>query len=141
MNKRELKLDKYGINGKRYKELRSFCEQYPDWKNELKDHAFISAVQYSDEPKPSNHNNSDTTARHALKLIRYKKNMEMVEKVAKEVDFELWEYLIKGICYGVPINYLINVEHMPISAPAYYERRRYFFFLLDTEKDQQNYGN
>ena len=32
MNKRDLKLDKYGISPKRYKELCGFCEQYPEWK-------------------------------------------------------------------------------------------------------------
>ena len=36
MNKRQLNLEKYGISGKRYKELCGFCEQYPEWKNQLK---------------------------------------------------------------------------------------------------------
>ncbi len=141
MNKRDIKLDKYGISGKRYKELCGFCEQYQDWKKELNNHAYISAVQYGDEPKPSNHDNSDTTAKHALKMLKYKRNVDLIEKVAKEVDPDLWEYIIKAICYEVPVNYLINVERMAISAPAFYERRRYFFYLLDAAKDKQEMGN
>ena len=39
MNKRNLVLDKYGISGKRYKELCGFCEQYPEWLSELKAHS------------------------------------------------------------------------------------------------------
>ena len=137
MRKRDIKLDKYGINKKRVKELCGFCEQYPDWKKEITNHAYISAVQYGDEPKPSNHENADTTARHALRMLKYKRNCEMIEKVAKEADKENWEYLIKAICYEVPITYLINVDGMHMSPSAFYERRRYFFYLLDMEKDKE----
>lgn len=137
MNKREIKLGKYGISGKRFKELCGFCEQYPDWKKELDNHAYISAVQYGDDTKPSNHDDSDTTAKHALRMLKYKRNVDLIEKVAKESDSEYWEYLIKAICYEVPINYLINVEHMGLSASAFYERRRYFFYLLDMEKNKE----
>ena len=136
MNKRDLKLGKYGISGKRFKELCGFCEQYPDWKRELTSHAFISAVQYGDEPKPSNHNNADTTSRQALKLLKYKRNVDLIEKVAKEADVEYWEYLIKHICYEVPINYLINVEGCGLTSSIFYDRRRFFFYLLDQEKNE-----
>lgn len=135
MSKRNLKLDGYGISRKRYKELCGFCEQYPDWKKEITSHAYISAVQYGDEPKPSNHDNSDTTAKHALKMLKYKRNVELIEKVAKMADEEFWEYLIKSICYEVPINYLITGEGMGLSQSAFYNRRRYFFYLLDIEKN------
>ena len=135
MNKRLLKLDKYGISRKRYKELCAFCEQYADWKKEINNHAYISAVQYGDEPKSSNHENSDTTQKHALKLLRYKKNIELIDKTAKEADSEYWEYLIKAVCYDVPVPYLINGEGMALSPSAFYERRRYFFYLLDKNKD------
>ena len=135
MSKRNLKLDGYGISRKRYKELCGFCEQYPDWKKEITSHAYISAVQYGNEPKPSNHDNSDTTAKHALKMLKYKRNVELIEKVAKMADEEFWEYLIKSICYEVPINYLISEEGMGLSQSAFYNRRRYFFYLLDIEKN------
>lgn len=136
MNKRDLKLDGYGISKKRYKELCGFCEQYPDWIKELKHHAYISAVQYGDEPKPSNHENSDTTARHALRMLKYKRNVDLIEKVAKQADDEFWEFIIKSVCYEVPVNYLISVEGMNLSASAFYKKRRYFFYLLDIEKNR-----
>lgn len=135
MSKRELKLDGYGISRKRYKELCGFCEQYPDWKKELTNHAYISAVQYGDEPKPSNHENSDTTAKHALKMLKYKKGVDLIEKVAKQADSEFWEFIIKSVCYEVPINYLITMEGMGLCKSAFYNRRRYFFYLLDIEKN------
>lgn len=136
MSKRPLKLDGYGISSKRYKELCGFCEQYPDWKKEITSHPYISAVQYGSEPKPSNHENSDTTAKHALKMLKYKRNVELIEKVAKQADNEFWEFLIKSVCYEVPINYLISVEGMGLCQASFYKRRRYFFYLLDIEKNK-----
>lgn len=137
MNKRDLKLDKYGISGKRYKELCGFCEQYPDWKKELNNHAYISAVAYGDEPRPSNHDNSDTTAKHALKMLKYKRNCELIEKVAKEADDKYWQHIIKAVCYEVPINYLMEIDGLHLSKSVFYDRRRYFFYLLDIEKNRE----
>lgn len=136
MNKRKIKLDNYGISGKRVKELCGFCEQYPDWKKEISNHAYISAVQYGDEPKPSNHNNSDTTAKHAMRMLKYKKNVDLIERIAKEAAGDEWLFLIKAICYELQLNYLINYEGMSMSMSSFYEKRRYFFYRLDEEKNK-----
>lgn len=138
MNRRDLKLDKFGINKKRYHELKAFCEQYPIWKNELKDHAFIQGVDYNKEPTSKTNEVSDRTGKDAIKLLRYEKNCQMIEKVAKQADPELWQYLIKGICYEVPLTYLISVDCMPLEKTAFYERRRHFFYILDMEKNAEN---
>ena len=51
MNKRQLNLEKYGISGKRYKELCGFCEQYPEWVNELKfNRDTVRSVEITDMP-------------------------------------------------------------------------------------------
>lgn len=136
MNKKKLKFDDFGISRKRYKELCAFCEQYPEWKEKLKNQTFIQAVQYNDEPKPANHNNSDTTARHALLMLKMKRNCELIEKVAKMADQEFWESIIKSACYEVSTSYLTGWENIPLSKSAFYERRRYFFYLLDIEKNK-----
>ena len=137
MNRRDLRLDNYGINNKRYRELKAFCEQYPIWKNELKDHAYIQGIDYDKEPTSKTNDISDRTGKDAIRLIRYDKNCQLVEKVAKEADAEFWQYLIKAICYEVPMSYLISVDYMPMEKSAFYERRRYFFYLLDIEKNAE----
>ena len=134
MNKKKLKFDDFGISGKRYKELRAFCEQYPEWKEKISNQSFIQAVQYGDEPKPSNHNNADTTAKHALLMLKMKRNCELIERVAKMADADYWEHIIKSVCFEVSVNYLICYENLYIERSAFYERRRYFFYLLDIEK-------
>lgn len=137
MNKR--KLDKYEISSKRYKELCAFCEQYPEWKEKLKNEVFIQGVKYDDSPKPSNHDNSDTTARHALRMLKMKRNCELIEKIAKEAtkkaNDDLWKYIVKSACYEVTYRYMKAYDEIPIERSAFFEYKRYFFYLLDKEKD------
>ncbi len=137
MNKRDLNLEKYGIHKKRYRELKAFCEQYPIWKAEIKNHSFVKGIDYSGSPKPSNKNVTDVVANDAIRLNRYAKNCAMVEKVAQAADNEFWNCLIKVICYEVPLTYLISMGEFPLEKSAFYERRRYFFYLLDIEKNTE----
>ena len=134
MNKRNLRLEKYGISGKRYKELCGFCEQYPDWKREIADFPFVKAVNYKPTPGSPNVGTSDPTATNAIKIEQYMHNCQLIEEVAKQADSEKWEFIIKSVCYEVPIAYLETMEGMYLSKSAFYERRRYFFFLLDKAK-------
>ena len=136
MNKRKLKLDKYGISSKRYKELCGFCEQYPDWKKELLNHSYLSAVQYHDTPGNPNRGTSDATGDTAVRLAIFDRNCTLIERVAREAGEESWEFIIKSVCYEVPLTYLVNVENLCMSKSAFYDRRRYFFFLLDKEKNK-----
>lgn len=134
MNKRNLKLDEYGISPKRYKELCGFCEQLPDWQNFLKyNRNTMKSPQITDMPLPP-HGNSDKTADAAMKCLEYSKKIKLIEDAAKEAAPDLWEYIIKSVCYEVPISYLKAYDEMPIEKSAFYERRRYFFYLLDKYK-------
>lgn len=137
MNKR--KLDKYEISSKRYKELCAFCEQYSEWKEKLSNEVFISAVNYNDDPKPANHDNSDTTARHALRMLKMKRNCDLIERIAKEATKkaggDLWKFIIKSACYEVTYRYMKAYDEIPIERSTFFEYKRYFFYLLDREKD------
>lgn len=137
MNKKKLHFDDFEITRKRYKELCAFCEQYPEWKEKLRNATFIQAVKYDDEPKPSNHENSDTTAKHALRMLKMKRDCELIERVAKQACPDNYECIIKAVCYEVSSTYLINWEHIPMSRSTFYEKRRYFFYLLDLEKKHE----
>lgn len=136
MNKRDLKLDKYGISKKRYKELSGFCEQYPEWKQQIKSSTFVSSVNLDGMPHNPNKGVSDQTGSLALSLIRKKEDCDLIERVAKMASEDYWEFLIKSVCFEVPVTYLIMVDEMPCSQSAFYEKRRYFFFLLDKEKQK-----
>lgn len=137
MNKRKLKFEDMEISGKRYKELCGFCEQYPEWKDKLNGMTYIRAVQYSDDPQPSNHNNSDTTQKHALRALALKHKVDLIEKCAKQADSGLWQYIIRSACYEESYEYLQGIKELHISRSAFYEKRRYFFYLLDIEKKKR----
>lgn len=137
MDKKRFKFSKYGISSKRYKELCGFCEQYPDWKQAIKDYTFISGIQYSDMPKGS-FNTKSPVESAAIKLEKYISNVDLIERVAKEADKEFWQFIIDSACYEVPVQYLIGVKNMALSKSAFYDRRRFFFYLLDREKNMQN---
>ena len=133
MNKRTLKLDKYGITGKRYKELCGFCEQYPEWKDQLRFNTdTVHSVQITDMPVV--HGNSDVTCRLATRRADISKKVDLIDRVAKQADPEFYEYLIYSVCYEKPFWYLRDILRMPCSERAFYDRRRYFFYLLDAEK-------
>ncbi len=133
MNKRKLNLEKYGISGKRYKELCGFCEQYPEWVGELKySKDTVKSVEITD--MPIYHSNSDATGNLAIKRSDLETKCRLIEETAGQAGKELSQYIIKSVCYEVPVNYLIACEEMPISKSAFYEMRRYFFYLLDINK-------
>lgn len=135
MNARKLKLDKYGISGKRYKELCGFCEQYPEWKRAMAEFSYISSMQYDADKVSVGGGESDPTFEKAVKMSRFASNCQIIEETARAVDADLWAFLIKAICYEVPLTYLMEVEGMPISRSAFFDKRRYFFFLLDRAKN------
>ena len=134
MKKRKLRLEKYGISGKRYKELCGFCEQYPEWKKKIADYPYIQGLRYHDKSEIKPEGINDPTFNAALKIERYESNCKLIEETAKLADAEFWQFIIKAVCYEVPLNYLITMEGMNLSQNAFYERRRYFFFLLDSER-------
>ena len=134
MNKRELKLTEYGISSKRYKELCGFCEQYPEWKIELenKDNTLkskeISGIAVSTTGK------SDPTADLAIKRSVLSKKCKIIEECARKADEDLAEYIIKSVCYEQPFWYIRDIMMVPCSRAAFYDKRRYFFYLLNKEK-------
>ena len=131
MNKKKISLDKYGISAKRYKELCGFCEQYPEWKRELANKTYAKAINYSDMPGSPNKGQSNPTQDLAMRYTDIENKIRIVENTAKEVDSELWQALIAWICCDRTLEYLQTIGNVCMSRAALYERRRYFFFLLD----------
>lgn len=131
MKKRELVLTKYGISNARQRELRAFCEQLPEWKQFLSEHKnTVESSRYRDVPEKTMGAISDKTADLAVKRANLQEKIRLVEDIARETDPELWEYIIASICYDIPYHKL----NVPISQNAFYDRRRYFYFLLDHKK-------
>ena len=135
MNKRQLRLEKYGISKKRYKELCGFCEQYPDWKLFLANNKdTVKGTKYDDVMTSNTGSNSDQTSALAIKRAAIQEKVDLIESTAKEASPDLWEYIIKSVCYEMPYWYIQDIMCAPISHNSFYGIRKYFFYLLDKKK-------
>ena len=128
MSRWNLKMSKYGISNKRYKELCGFCEQYPEWKAELALMTHLKAVRMTGMPHGTG--TGDPTANMAIKREKLEGKVTLIEETAKEASPELWKWIIKSVCYGTPYRFL----DVPSSDKPFYTQRRYFFYLLDKRK-------
>lgn len=135
MRLRTKRYGQYGISKKRYKELSGFCEQYPEWNDELKYmQPNIAAKENDGMPFPNTNLNSDTVGSLAVRRATLEEKIKLIEDCAKEAGGDLWEYLIKSACYCEPYYYLQNVCGIPMNRESFYDRRRYFFYLLSQKR-------
>lgn len=122
--------NKYWIPKHRYLELKNFCLQYPDWKLALNSISFLKA---NFEISPSG-NFSDPTMEIVCKRDHYQQNINLIENTAKEADYALYQWLIKGITGPHGYDYLKYQLNIPASRDMYYDRYRKFFFILDKKR-------
>lgn len=122
--------NKYHIDKHRHYELKHFCLQYPEWKKayvDLDDAAIGSSIG---ERIPSNNLPGDPTAKKAMAKARLDERIKMVEKIAKEADGILWQYILKGVTENLSYTYLKTKLDIPCGKDMYYDRYRKFFWLL-----------
>lgn len=133
MREYTLNLDKYGISSEAYKELRSFCLQYNEKKTKLNNAYSLRSPNLSGMPHGSG--TSDPTARAAEVAEKYRKDIELIEKTAKEVDPDLADFLIKNVTttkYSITV--LKTTCGMSIGESQFKNKRRLFFYLLAQKK-------
>ena len=126
----------YWIEKHRYYELKHFCLQYPIWE---KQYSLISNTR-SNETYSLTHiaNQSfyDSTGETAVDRTYYSLRMELLEKVAKETDDVIGNYILKGVTEGWSYDILKARLNIPCCKDIYYELYRRFFWLLDKERGQ-----
>ena len=122
--------NKYWISKHRYYELKHFCMQYPEWKKEY--------AVFCDESIPLSVIESTPTdllpgtysdKRHLMKML-YLNRIKLIEKIARDADQYLYDYIIKGVVEGRSYTYLKTVLGIPCGKDMYYDRYRKFFWLL-----------
>lgn len=130
MNRRQIRLEKCGISNNRYAELRSFCKQYPEWVDELK-YKVDTVKSPCLDGMPKTTEVANQTASLAVRRAQLEEKCKVIEQTAIAADADLYQYIIKSVCYGEPMWYLRDIMGMPCERDAFYDARRYFFFLLD----------
>lgn len=150
-NKRDLKLDKYGISKHRYRELKCFCLQYNEWRDLLKYQT--NNIQGQElTGMPFTGGISDSTQSVATQRVEISSKCELVEqtmiqaittlkrgntdKLLYDGDYQdLYNHMIKEVTNeDVNYTYLDEIMNIPIGKDTFYKIRRYFFYLLDRKK-------
>jgi hypothetical protein len=141
-NKRDLRLDKYGISKHRYGELKDFCLQYQEWRDELQYNTdTVHSKVITDMPICHGTGNPmETLIERRLEL---ENKCEMVEQsLIKAVGDlyngemeELYPRMLKAIINdNINFAYLDEVCNIPCGCSKYWQIRRYFFFLLSQRR-------
>lgn len=117
----------------RYKELYYKALQYNDWKDALKEVAFLSAANNDGMPRGSGI--SDPVSQKAIKLEGILKKIHAVEKCARLAGGEeMAAAVLKGATTpGVNYNWLVDNGYCYCGRRQYDEARFRFYWLLDKE--------
>lgn len=134
MSKRWNQLKRYNISTKRFLELSYFCQQYPEWKDELKYNLnnTLNTPSNKSKTKPEH---SDPTQNVGIRRQQLEHNISLIETTAEDVSEDFAKYIIKAVTEDKPYKYLETVMSMPCSRNTYYTYRRKFFCLLDQRKE------
>lgn len=125
----------YWIEKHRHYELKHFCLQYPIWKKAYSSlNGMLSRREALNAFGKARHV-SNPTERIAMLKHYYSIRMEMIEKVAKETDPELAEYILKGVTEGWSYDILKARINIPCCKDVYYTAYRRFFWLLNKARE------
>ena len=122
--------NKYHIDKHRHYELKHFCLQYPTWKKEYVDLDSLGLASSMGERIPMTNLPGDPTAKRAIIKAQLNERIEMIEKIAKEADNFLSQYILKAVTENLSYTYLKTKMDIPCGKDMYYDRYRKFFWLL-----------
>lgn len=133
MNTYKIKLDKFGISDAAYKELRAFCLQYDEKLARLNDAYSLKSPNLSGMPHGSGI--SDPTARAAELCEKYKEDIDLIEKTAREVDPKLAPFIIKNVTSENCPPWVLKTRYgMEAGEKQFNKKRRQFYYLLALKK-------
>lgn len=127
--------NKYHIDKHRHYELKHFCLQYPSWKRTYMTCDNNSVRTTSLISTPGGQYLGDPTSQRAMARARLIERIELIEKVAKEADANLHDYILKAVTEGLSYAYLKSRLDIPCGKDMYYDRYRKFFWLLNKVRD------
>lgn len=127
--------NKYHIDKHRHYELKHFCLQYPTWKRTYAELDEPSVTTSSLSRTPGGNSPGDPTARRAMNRARLIHRIEMIERIARDADDCLGDYILKAVTEGLSYTYLKSRLDIPCGKDMYYDRYRRFFWLLSRARD------
>lgn len=127
--------NQYKIGKHRYYELKHFCLQYRDWKEQLMILCTDLGIATPRKEAVRANRVSDNTADIAMARSILEKNIELVDAMALAADQELSFYIKKAVTEGVSFVNLKSRYSVPCERDMFYNRYRKFFWLLSRSKN------
>ncbi len=133
MRERDINLEDFEISRAGYRELRNFCLQYDEKLARLNDAYSLKSPNLSGMPHGSGI--SDPTARAAELCEKYKEDIDLIEKTAKEVDLELAPFILKNVTSEKCPPWVLKTRYgMEAGERQFNQKRRQFYYLLALKK-------
>lgn len=121
------KKNKWWIPKHRYYELKHFCLQYPEWKEQVK--IEIEKGEGGGDPRWSDPVGKTASAREkCLNKIR------MVEECSLAASEEIGKYILKSVTEGCSYVQLKMIYNIPCGKDMFYDRYRKFFYVLSVRR-------
>lgn len=127
--------NRYYIDKHRHYELKHFCLQYPKWKKAYIDSLDCDIPMSTIDGAQRPDGIYDPTSTRSMTRTYYSRRMSLLERVAKDTDKYLWQYILKAVTEGLSYTYLKTRLDMPCGKDMYYDRYRRFFWLLSEVRD------
>lgn len=127
------KKNPYWIPRDKYYELLYFSRQYWTMRQEKKELLRTYPTISYDE----NYTITDISnpVEKAVCRVSYLTDMmKLIEDTVKEVDPDIYKWLLNGVTTDKSYEYLNQKMGLPMSRSAYYERYRKYFFLLSKKR-------
>ncbi|RGZ00197.1 hypothetical protein [Clostridium sp. AM58-1XD] len=128
IKKRDMKLSDYNISRAKYNELKYFCMQYYEKRRELQSRYGLRAVISDGQPKGNLP--GKPTESIAVENTILQRDIDLIERTAREADSDIYQWLMKNITEGVPYEWL----DVPMNRTDFYCSRKYFFYLLSKKR-------
>lgn len=124
VNKWNMRLSDYNISREKYNELKYFCMQYGEKKQEIQRSKGLKAIV--NDGLPRGNETGNPTENTAVRNVMLQADLDMITDTIKEADAEIYPWLFKNITEGIPYEWM----DVPKGRRQFYEARRYFFYLL-----------
>ena len=128
------KRNKYYISKDRYLELKHFCLQYKEWRDEYNAIDNYPSRNIEILSNYAGISKDSFVEKQAIKAAELSKRMKLVKDVAKATDEYLGDYIFKAVTEDLSFTYLSTKLSIPCGRDMYYDRYRRFFWLMDKER-------
>ena len=129
---RDMTWEDYGISKYRYRELKAFCLQYPEKKEQLS-YGLTSAGEVIGRSGKI----SRPTENQAVSNSRLSKDCMMIENAAKAAAPGIYPWILASVTEGLSYEELeghTTLGRVPICKKDFYGYRRLFYFHLHRKR-------